>query len=498
MNWRHGDHQPSVCRLGSAGTEGQPLAPCHCAEAEHLLMAQEIAGLGVFFRNYETGEAYWSDKQFEIRGFDPRDGVPSLEQSRSLMYDDGHKLPVPNLPMAEPGTKETRVSLEIRVRHAQTNREVLIRSKRLITFNSAGHPLTMIGVDMDVTAEKKAIEDVQRSEQRQRLLAREVDHRAKNILATVLSVVRLTRAECIDDFRSAVEYRIATLARAHSILADQSWSGASLRDLVQGEISAFDAAGRCSLDGPELGVDPTHVQAISLVLHELTTNAAKYGALSQPAGAIRITWSEMKGGGVRIEWSEHGCTNVQEPKRKGFGSRLIAATLAHQIDGEIKTVWRPEGVLHEIVLRRGAIRERPPQPEEANASASVNAGSISGKRTLIVEDEALIALGLEEMAQDAGCAVVGPVGNVDEALSIIQSQPIDMALLDFNLGGETSLPVAHALRSRGVPFTFLTGYNYLPEEATALCSAKYAHKPCRQSDIERVLHELSTSASRQP
>lgn len=461
-------------------------------------MAQEVAGLGVYFRNLKTGEAYWSDKLFQIRGFDPKAGVPSLDQSRASIPQAQHILPSANRPMVEPGTKETRFSILMPARHAQTNEEIWLRSIGRITFEADGSPATVVGVQMDVTEEKQAADEIQASEQRQRLLAREVDHRAKNILATVLSVVRLTRADSIDEFRTAVEYRIAALARAHSILADQSWAGASLRDLVQGEISAFDAAGRCSLDGPDLGVHPTHVQAISLVLHELTTNAAKYGALSQPAGAIRITWSELKCGGVRIEWSEHGCTNVQEPTRKGFGSRLIAATLGHQIDGEIKTVWRPEGVLHEIVLRRGAVRERLPQPEDATASASLNAVSISGKRTLIVEDEALIALSLEEMAQDAGCAVVGPVGNVDEALSIIQSQPIDMALLDFNLGGETSLPVAHALRSRGVPFTFLTGYNYLPEEATALCSAKYTNKPCRQSDIERVLHELSTSGSRKP
>ena len=488
-DWHRGGRQAPLQLEGAATTE--ECSARRSAEAEHLLMAQEIAGLGVFFRNFETGEAYWSDKQFEIRGFDPRDGVPSLEQSRSLMHHEGHNLPVPNLPMAEPGTKETRVSLEIRVRHAQTNREIWIRSKRLMTFNSAGYPVTMIGVDMDVTAEKKAIEDIQQSEQRQRLLAREVDHRAKNILATVLSVVRLTRADSIDDFRRAVEHRIAALARVHSILADQSWAGASLRDLIQGEISAFDGAGRCSLDGPDLDVAPTQVQAISLILHELTANAAKYGALSQPAGAIRITWSEMKSGGVLIEWSERGCHNVTAPSRRGFGSRLIAATLGHQIEGDLKSIWRPEGVLHEIVLGPAAVMGKQSQQRPAKTSVIVQPRSLSGKRVLLVEDEALIALRLEEMLQISGCDLAFLASNVDEAMSIIENQPIDMALLDFNLGSVNSLPIAHALRSRGVPFTFLTGYSFLPTEAESICSCNFIRKPASQSDFDKALFYLA-------
>ncbi len=459
-------------------------------EADYLRMAQEVAGLGVYFRDFKTGEAYWSDQLFEIRGFDPKDGVPSLEQSRATIPESHYILPVPNRPVVEPGTKEKRFSVLMQARHAQTNEEIWLKSTGLLSFDADGSVATVIGAQMDVTAEKQASDEIQKSEQRQRLLAREVDHRAKNILATVLSVVRLTRADSIDDFRSAVENRIAALARAHSILADQAWSGASLRDLIQGEIGAFDCSDRCSLDGPDLAIAPTQVQPISLVLHELTTNAAKYGALSHPAGAIRITWSEMQDGGVLIEWSEHGCTNVTAPTRRGFGTRLIAATLGHQIEGEIKTVWRPEGVLHTIALGPATVRERPPQPEPSKAPAIVNAGSISGKRILIVEDEALIALSLEEMAKDAGCEVVGPASNVDEALSIIENQPIELALLDFNLGGETSLPVAHALRSRGVPFTFLTGYNFLPEEANSICFVPFLNKPVRNFEINKVLGDL--------
>lgn len=466
------------------------------AEAEYLRMAQEVAGLGVYFRNFKTGEAYWSDKLFEIRGFDPKNGVPTLEQSRSTIPESHYILPIPNRPIVEPGTKEKRFSIEMQARHAQTNSEIWLKSKGLITFDADGSPELVIGAQMDVTAEKRTVEEIQKSEQRQRLLAREVDHRSKNILATVLSVVRLTRAESIDDFRSAVEHRISALARAHSILADQSWSGASLRELIQGEISAFDCGGRCSLDGPDLGVASTQVQAVSLILHELTTNAAKYGALSQPAGRVRISWSEMKRGGVLIEWSEHGCQNVTAPSRRGFGSRLIAATLGHQIEGEMRSLWRPEGVLHEIILGPPALTDKPPRKRQATASSTASARSVNGQRVLIVEDEALIALSLEEMLQNAGCKSVGPASNVDEALSIIEHHPIDMALLDFNLGGETSLPIAHALRLRGIPFTFLTGYNFLPDEANYICSFKFIKKPIRQYDLDSALIYLSSIKER--
>jgi two-component sensor histidine kinase len=405
MEMRHSDERISALQLESAETAEEASAQRN-AEAEYLRMAQEVAGLGVYFRNLKTGEAYWSDKLFEIRGFDPKDGVPSLARSRSTIPESDHMLPVPNRPIVEPGIKEKRFSIVMQARHAQTNSEMWLKSKGLITFDADGAPERVIGAQMDITSEKQALDEIRKSEQRQRLLAREVDHRAKNILATVLAVVRLTRADNIDEFRTAVENRVAALARAHSILAGHSWAGANLRDLIQSEISAFDSLGRCSLEGPDASLAPAQVQPISLVLHELTTNAAKYGALSQPAGTIRITWSEMNGGGLLIEWSEHGCTNVTEPVRRGFGSRLIAATLGHQIEGEIKTSWRPEGVLHRIILGPAVIMERPPQQSDTAASAAVDAGSICGRRVLIVEDEALLGLSLEEMIQDAGCQSV--------------------------------------------------------------------------------------------
>lgn len=497
MDIQHSDGRLPVLLLESP-EKAEERATQSNAEAEYLRIAQDIAGLGVYFRNFKTGEAYWSDKLFEIRGFDPKYGVPSLEQSRSRIPDSDYILPTPNRPMVEPGIKEKRFSIVMRARHAQTNREIWLKAKGLITFDADGSPELVIGAQMDVTAEKRAVDEIQQSEQRQRLLAREVDHRAKNILATVLSVVRLTRSTSIEEFRIAVENRVAALARAHSILAEHSWVGANLRDLIQSEISALDINGRCCLEGPNTSLGPTQVQPLSLVLHELTTNAAKYGALSQPAGTIRITWSEINGGGLVIEWSELGCANVTEPSRRGFGSRLIAATIGHQIEGEMKTLWRPEGVLHRIILRQGVITERPSQQPDPTASAAVHAEPVSGRRILIVEDEALLGLSLEEMIQDAGCHLVSLARNVDEALSIVKYHPIDMALLDFNLGAETSLPVAHALRSRGVPFTFVSGYNFLPEEANALCSVKFTQKPYRQSDIERVLSELAAFRSLQP
>jgi two-component sensor histidine kinase len=460
-------------------------------EAEYLRILQEVAGLGVYFRNFKTGESFWSEKMFEIRGFDPRDGVPSLEQSRSTILDSDHVLPIPNRPAVEPGTKEKSFFIVMRARHAQTNREIWLKSKGLIIFDADGSPETVIGVQMDVNVELNNAEKIRKIKKRQIMLAREVDHRAKNILATALSVVRLTQAENIDDFRSAVEHRISALARAHSILADQSWSGASLRELIQGEISAFDGASRCSLHGPDLVIASTQAQAVSLILHELTTNAAKYGALSQPAGAIRISWSEMKMGGVLIEWSENGCQNIVAPSRLGFGSRLIAATLGHQIGGEIKTLWRPGGVLHELVLGPAALMATPPQQRQAKASAVVNSGSIRGSRVLIVEDEALIALSLNEMLRDAGCVSVGPASNVDEALSIIENNIIDMALIDLNLNGESSLPVAHALRSRRIPFTFVTGYNCITEEFNSICPSKFLKKPIIQSELNEILRIMT-------
>ncbi|MBD0274198.1 MAG: PAS-domain containing protein, partial [Acetobacteraceae bacterium] len=197
------------------------------------------------------------------------------------------------------------------------------------------------------------------AEERQTLLMRELDHRAKNALAVVQAALRLTPKDDAESFAQAVGGRVSALARAHTLLAKGQWSGAELRDLVWGELAPFlgsaadkRAQPRAGLDGPDVTLVPGAAQAISMALHELATNATKHGALSTQEGRVSVFW-EVGGdaGLLRLLWTEAGGPPVTAPPtRRGFGSRLLEATLKDQLGGKLTREWRPGGLVCAIEL----------------------------------------------------------------------------------------------------------------------------------------------------
>lgn len=201
-----------------------------------------------------------------------------------------------------------------------------------------GAPLPALGVIMDVTERKQG-------EERLMLLAHEVDHRANNLLASVQSVVSLTRAEDIPRFRESVLGRISALAHAHRLLAEARWVGARLTRLVEEELRAFSVEGRVSVDGPDANLAPTIAQGLAIALHELATNAIKYGSLATPDGRILVTWGlPDKDGLVQMTWLEEGGPPVSEPTRTGFGTTLLRRALSGAVGGSVKFEWRADGL----------------------------------------------------------------------------------------------------------------------------------------------------------
>lgn len=214
----------------------------------------------------------------------------------------------------------------------------------------SGKPVRFPGVVIDITARKEG-------EERQALLAHEVDHRAKNALAVAQSVVALTRAEDPAAFRAAVSGRITALARAHTLLARESWKGASLAVVLEAELAPYqdeaagDLRGRIHVAGPEVELAPAAVQPLAMTLHELTTNAAKHGALSVPGGEVDVEWRRGPSGGLLLSWRERGGPPLSgPPTRRGFGATLIEATMRRQLGGEMRLDWLPEGLHAEMEL----------------------------------------------------------------------------------------------------------------------------------------------------
>jgi PAS domain S-box-containing protein len=183
------------------------------------------------------------------------------------------------------------------------------------------------------------------------VLAREAEHRAKNIFATVLASVHLTRADTPEALKQTIEGRIQALANVHRLFVESRWTGADLRSLAEAELAAYsqDRHGRALIGGPRLLVQPDRAQAIAVVLHELATNAAKYGSLSVPDGNVAVGWSRAEDGGIVLRWTESGGPPVAPPTGSGFGTRVMDGMVRGQ-QGEIRFDWRPEGLACEITL----------------------------------------------------------------------------------------------------------------------------------------------------
>ena len=212
------------------------------------------------------------------------------------------------------------------------------------------------GPDGAITHIISCVQDVtgevleRRSEEARTLLMREVDHRARNALAIVQSVVRLTTAETLDAYREVLDGRVATLARAQTSLAARRWEGAWLSDVIEAELAALAEPAQYNASGPRLLLPAEHVQALSMVVHELATNASKYGSLSARDGSLAIDWRQESGGVLRITWSEHAAHLVSPPERQGFGAHLISQ-LSRQLGGEVSYDWRPTGLKADFKLK---------------------------------------------------------------------------------------------------------------------------------------------------
>ena len=209
---------------------------------------------------------------------------------------------------------------------------------------------------MDFTARKEA-------EERQSLLMREVDHRAKNALAVVQAVLRLTKAETAQEFGRAIEGRVAALARAQTLLTESRWMGADLNAMLHGELDPFlgnAGSTRVTFAGPALTVAPMAAQPLSMTLHELATNAAKYGSLSLPGGALDLAWKiDQANDRLRLRWTETGGPAIAAPPAgRGFGSRVIRTTIHDQLGGEVAFEWQPTGLVCLMDLPLGRVVAR--------------------------------------------------------------------------------------------------------------------------------------------
>jgi two-component sensor histidine kinase/DNA-binding response OmpR family regulator len=447
-------------------------------QSEQLRSVALAAGqMGSWDWDAATREVSWDEGQFHIFGVDPSQFKPTIDNMRALVVpEDWERLGAAVTGIAEDGQT---FQGEFRVR--RPNGEVRWCIGAAAASVDANRRVVRLGgVTVDITERKNA-------EERQALLVREVDHRARNALAVVQSIVRLTRAPTKEAYIAAVEGRITALSRAHVLLSESRWQGANLTRLLEEELAPYrrGEVERISTSGPPVFLDPATAQILAMTLHELATNAAKYGALSSTFGRVKLTW-DKRPNGLELRWIESGGPPVQPTRAEGYGTRVISASIERHLDGRARFEWRAEGLHFTMSIPLGARAKpsngiangaQPPAEEKGGSAREV----VTGNRLLLVEDEALTGMMMSDMLTELGFHVVGPFGRVADAIAAVGREDIHGAVLDVNLDGEMVYPVADAVAARGVPFVFVTGYG-----AEGI-DARFAQVPVLQKPIERQM-----------
>ena len=355
--------------------------------------------------------------------------------------------------------------------------------------------------DFDVSTIEKVLErtmgwmERERTAERERIMMREIDHRARNALAVVQAVVRQTLADDIDAFREKIEDRIAALARTHDLLSTERWEAVELDVLLREELSPYksDVPERINIDGPSISLRAEQAQTIALMLHELTTNAAKYGALCVADGKLDVRWTIDANGLLQIQWNEtvpSGKILSDDMLKKGFGSTLLSQVVRQEAGGQWTRSFDKGGLRCVLTIPLTGRFDR--ARSEAQNHGETDMGN--RKTILIVEDEALLAIDIASMVEELGFEVFGTVSSVEDGLSAVETGTPDLAILDANLSGQSSIPLAEAFAARGVPVIFASGYSQIGDLPASLENAPRLMKPVSATELEQTLSQILRSS----
>jgi PAS domain S-box-containing protein len=304
-----------------------------------LALAAKAALVGSYAYDVKTGTLQFSDGYAAI--YDLPEGTNEMtgSQRRALVHpEDLERLDR----VRRQAFEQRRGEFAIEYRNILPQRGVRwIESRSLIFYDSDGRPQRLVGVNIDITERKRA-------EETQRLLMAELNHRVKNVLATISAIIAQTQetSGSHTDFVTALNRRINSLARTHELLSESNWRGASLAEIVRREFAPY-ATGNAEARGPSVTLKAEATQAVATVLHELTTNAAKYGAFSERTGRVSVQWRWLDNGSrdrLLIEWQESGGPPVLAPRHTGYGTSIIRELIPFELGGGVELIYAREGI----------------------------------------------------------------------------------------------------------------------------------------------------------
>ncbi len=308
-------------------------------EQERWQLAAHVGRFGKWHLDLVTRAVDLSASCKAIFGLPP-DEQASAERLFSLIHADDRQAVVTRLNEAV----ETRTAYEVEYRVIWPDGSLhWINSRGSASYAPDGTALKMVGVTLDITERK-------RGEEHLRMLVAELDHRVKNVLATVSAVTSRTQEEAgsAADFVAALDGRIQSMAATHQLLSSHLWKGVHLSELVSRELEPYATYGNVEIGGPDITLKPEAGQALSMVLHELTTNAAKHGALSARGGCVAVRWCRLVNDDadarLTIEWQETGGPVVQAPRRSGYGMEVIRGLLPYELGSKVDLAFASEGL----------------------------------------------------------------------------------------------------------------------------------------------------------
>ena len=464
---------------------------------ERLRLASEAAEFGTYDYNGAAGRFFWSPHLRRIVGM-AEDAELTLDTALGFIHPD-HRDELRQHMLADRGQVGRR-EVEFKIVRADGEMRWLLDRGQSVQDNGGGSRVT--GTILDITERKL-------TEERQRLLMAELDHRVKNILSNVGAIAHLSshRATSVGAFVEALDGRIRAMSRAHTLLRRGSWGRASLADLASDALSPFRSRSGSNvvIEGGPVWIAPELTQSLALILHELATNAVKHGALSSPTGRVKVSWSRIEDsqpGQLRLVWREEAGPPVKEPTGKGFGLTVLQAA-AGDVSGVAACDFQAEGLVYtlqgpfEMQQSASGPAYEPDRREEEPEEAAEAPAKGEGRRILVVEDEALVALQLQQDLESDGHHVVGPARCLEDGISLALNEDIDAALVDVSLGRDTSAPIADQLLARNIPFAFATGYSdssMLPER---LRSVPRLSKPYALDEVRRLLRSLVATGEKQ-
>ena len=416
-------------------------------------LAADAAGLGIFEWCIAEDRAVWdNDRMYDLFGHARDEGPVTLRQlvDDYLHPDDAEMF---SAALQESMTPGSTFRMQCRIRRKNDRALRWLEFAGRVAEPRDGCPDHLIGVVADITERRL------REEQMRTMMA-ELNHRVKNTLAVVQSIAKQTarRSPDLASFGRSFEQRLQSIAKAHSLLTRSEWLGASIRAIMHAELNArMGATSQVVVDGPEVMLRPKVAVALHMVVHELTTNACKYGALRTDDGCVEIRWSLQAEGEkqhLHLAWKEQCTQEVPPAKKAGYGSRLIEQLVRYELHGHLDRSYEASGLLCEIRL--------PLSVGEQARGAACGPFATDGAgpaRVLVVEDVLALATELFEQLEEAGYGVLGPAPTLGHAAALLDVERPIAAILDINLDGELIFPLARRLREQGVPFILLTGYD---------------------------------------